>query len=95
MMPADHQTPNLNKQMNQHRESADMEPTSDVERTSPPQLRRSTDDRMLAGVCAGIARYAGVDPTLVRIAAVVGLVLGFGTIGLVYLLLWAIVPEDI
>jgi phage shock protein PspC (stress-responsive transcriptional regulator) len=49
---------------------------------------------MLAGVCAGIARYAGVDPTLVRIAAVVGLVLGFGTIGLVYLLLWAIVPED-
>jgi phage shock protein C len=71
-----------------------MEDSSDMERTSRPQLRRSTDDRMVAGVCAGIARYAGVDPTLVRIAAVVGLVLGFGSIGLVYLLLWAIVPED-
>ncbi len=68
--------------------------SSEMERTSPQQLRRSTDDRMVAGVCAGIARYAGVDPTLVRIAAVVGLVLGFGSIGLVYLLLWAIVPED-
>ena len=71
-----------------------MDRTSDVERTSTPQLRRSTDDRMLAGVCAGIARYAGVDPTVVRIAAVLGLVLGFGSVGLVYLLLWAIVPED-
>jgi phage shock protein C len=68
--------------------------SSEMEHTSPRQLRRSTDDRMVAGVCAGIARYAGVDPTLVRIAAVVGLVLGFGSIGLVYLLLWAIVPED-
>jgi phage shock protein C len=68
--------------------------SSDMEHTSARQLRRSTDDRMVAGVCAGIARYAGVDPTLVRIAAVVGLVLGFGSIGLVYLLLWAIVPED-
>jgi phage shock protein C len=93
-MTADQPTHNLNRQMNQPKESSDMEHTPDVERTSPQQLRRSTDDRMLAGVCAGIARYAGVDPTLVRIAAVVGLVLGFGTIGLVYLLLWAIVPED-
>jgi len=79
---------------NPNKESSDMEHTTDMERTSPPQLRRSTDDRMLAGVCAGIARYAGVDPTLVRIAAVVGLVLGFGSVGLVYLLLWVIVPED-
>jgi phage shock protein C len=93
-MTADQPTRNLNRQMNQPKESSDMEHTPDVERTSPQQLRRSTDDRMLAGVCAGIARYAGVDPTLVRIAAVVGLVLGFGTIGLVYLLLWAIVPEE-
>jgi phage shock protein C len=93
-MTADQPTRNLNRQMNQPKESSDMEHTPDVERTSPQQLRRSTDDRMLAGVCAGIARYAGVDPTLVRIAAVVGLVLAFGTIGLVYLLLWAIVPED-
>jgi phage shock protein C len=89
-----HEHPMHNEIDNPNKESSEMEHTSDVEHTSPRQLRRSTDDRMVAGVCAGIARYAGVDPTLVRIAAVVGLVLGFGSIGLVYLLLWAIVPED-
>ena len=89
-----HEHPMHNEINNPNKESSDMEHTSDVEHTSARQLRRSTDDRMVAGVCAGIARYAGVDPTLVRIAAVVGLVLGFGSIGLVYLLLWAIVPED-
>jgi phage shock protein C len=91
-MPADQQT--SDDVIHPTKESSAMDRTSDVERTSTPQLRRSTDDRMLAGVCAGIARYAGVDPTVVRIAAVLGLVLGFGSVGLVYLLLWAIVPED-
>jgi phage shock protein C len=89
-----HDRPMHNEANKPTKESADMEHASEVEHTSPRQLRRSTDDRMVAGVCAGIARYAGVDPTLVRIAAVVGLVIGFGSIGLVYLLLWAIVPED-
>jgi len=33
------------------------------------RLSRSTDDRMIAGVCAGIADYFGIDPTLVAIPA--------------------------
>ena len=35
------------------------------------QLRRSQTDRKISGVCGGIAEYLNVDPTLVRLAAVV------------------------
>lgn len=50
-------------------------------------------DRMLGGVCGGIAEYFDIDPTLVRLAYVV---LTFGTAFsgiIVYLLLWLIMPE--
>lgn len=50
-------------------------------------------DRMLGGVCGGIAEYFDIDPTLVRLAYVV---LTFGTAFsgiIVYLLLWIIMPE--
>ena len=41
-------------------------------------LVRRRDDRMVAGVCSGLADYLGVDPALVRVAAVVALVvIGF------------------
>jgi len=43
------------------------------------QLVRLRDDRMVAGVCSGVARYLGVDPTLVRLLAVLGIVFSFGT----------------
>src|SRR4051794_29213218 len=46
-----------------------------------PQLRRSDDDRVVAGVCAGIAELLGVDPTLVRlIFAVLTLAGGAGIV---------------
>lgn len=37
----------------------------------PKRLTRSRDDKVLAGVCGGLARYANLDPALVRILAVV------------------------
>ena len=47
--------------------------------TTIPQLRRSDDDRVVAGVCAGIAEVLDVDPTLVRlIFAVLALAGGAG-----------------
>jgi phage shock protein PspC (stress-responsive transcriptional regulator) len=58
------------------------------------RLYRSKDDRMVAGVCAGIADYFGIDPTLVRLLFV------FGALGTVSGLFWAylimalIVPEE-
>ncbi|MCW2765265.1 MAG: hypothetical protein JWO11_1224 [Nocardioides sp.] len=58
------------------------------------RLVRSRDDKMLGGVCAGLADYLGVDVTLVRIAAVVGTIFGFGSILLAYLVAWVLVPQD-
>ena len=59
----------------------------------PRRLTRSTDDRMVAGVCGGVADYLGVDPTIVRLAVVVGTVLGFGTLLVAYVLAWLLMPE--
>ena len=59
----------------------------------PKKLMRSTQNKMVAGVCAGFARYLNVDPTLVR-AIYVAMVLlaGFGV--LLYLVLWIFMPAD-
>lgn len=54
------------------------------------RLYRSEDDRMIGGVCGGIAEYFDVDPVLIRAIAVILLFLGGGF--LAYLVLWIIVP---
>lgn len=60
----------------------------------PKRLIRTTDDKMVAGVCGGLARYFGVDPTLVRVAVVVALVFGFSATLIAYLVAWAITPQS-
>lgn len=55
------------------------------------RLYRS-NNRMLAGVCSGIAEYFNLDPTLVRVAyALLTLFTAFSGV-LVYLLCWIIIP---
>ena len=62
---------------------------------SRPRLARSTSDRKIAGVCAGLAAWFGWDPALVRIAYVLLSILSAAFPGiLVYLLLWLVMPED-
>lgn len=57
------------------------------------RLYRSVYDKMLGGVCSGIAKFFGVDPTLVRLIWVFAvLCLGFGL--LAYILAWIIIPEE-
>jgi len=57
-------------------------------------LRRSRSDRMIAGVVGGLARYFGIDSTLARVIYVVGSVISVAFPGiLVYVILWAVVPE--
>lgn len=57
-------------------------------------LRRSRSDRMIAGVVAGLSSYFGIDPTLGRVLYVVGSVVSAAFPGiLVYVILWAVVPE--
>lgn len=57
------------------------------------RLYRSRSDRQIAGVCGGIAEYLNVDPTLVRIAFVIGTLLG-GPGLLLYIILAIVVPEE-
>jgi len=58
------------------------------------QLRRSTSDRMIAGVCAGLGEYLGIDPTIIRLLAILAFFTGFGGIALVYLIMAIVVPEQ-
>lgn len=53
----------------------------------PKKFRLDKADAKLAGVCGGIANYAGVDPMIVRIAFVIGALMSVGTAGLVYLII--------
>lgn len=58
-------------------------------------LRRSRTDRQIAGVMGGLARYFGMDPTLLRVIYVVGSIVSAAFPGLlVYALLWFLIPED-
>jgi phage shock protein PspC (stress-responsive transcriptional regulator) len=58
------------------------------------RLYRSTDQRMLAGVCGGLGKYFDLDPTLVRIAFVVLALVSFG-IGLIaYIALAIVMPVE-
>ena len=53
----------------------------------PPRLWRDRDRRILAGVCAGIADYAGVEPIVVRLVAVLCLVFFFPPTIIAYVIL--------
>jgi phage shock protein PspC (stress-responsive transcriptional regulator) len=63
--------------------------------TSPARLplRRDTNHRVVAGVCAGIARRYGISPTGLRLAFVLSCVLP-GPQFIAYLLLWIVIPKD-
>jgi phage shock protein PspC (stress-responsive transcriptional regulator) len=56
------------------------------------RLTRSTNDQMVAGVAAGIANYFNVDPTIIRLLFVLAALTG-GHGFLIYLIMWAVMPE--
>jgi phage shock protein PspC (stress-responsive transcriptional regulator) len=57
-------------------------------------LVRSRHNRLIAGVCGGIANWLGWDPTLVRVLYVLASILSAGFPGtLVYIILWIIMPK--
>ncbi|SEQ25605.1 phage shock protein C (PspC) family protein [Lentzea xinjiangensis] len=58
------------------------------------KLRRSRGDRMLAGVCGGVAKLLGVDAAIMRIILVAATLLGFGTGALLYVAAWILMPEE-
>ena len=66
-----------------------------MELIEPKRLKRARNDRMIAGVCGGLAKYMNVDPTIVRLVfalATLFTVLFPGI--LIYLIMWIIVPKE-
>jgi phage shock protein C len=57
-------------------------------------LVRSRSDRMVAGVCAGLGDYFGVDVTLIRVIVAVATVFTGGLGILLYLVAWALIPAE-
>ena len=58
------------------------------------RLYRSINDRMLGGVCGGIAQYFNIDPTLIRLLFVLALFITAGTMIIAYLVMLVIIPEE-
>lgn len=57
------------------------------------RLFRDPDNKILGGVCGGLAAYLGWDVTLVRLLLFVILIFGYGTLIPVYIVCWLIIPE--
>jgi phage shock protein PspC (stress-responsive transcriptional regulator) len=58
----------------------------------PKKLRRDPNHKTLGGVCAGLANYFGVDIIIPRVLFLIAL-FGFGSGLLLYIILWAVIPE--
>ncbi len=56
------------------------------------KLYRSVTDKMLAGVCGGLAEYFSIDPVIVRLIFVLAVIFGGSGI-LAYIILWIIIPQ--
>jgi phage shock protein C len=63
--------------------------------TNYKKLTRSASNRMIAGVCAGLGEYLGIDPTVVRLLVILAFFTGFGGIALVYIIMALVVPEQV
>ncbi len=60
------------------------------------RIFRSSRNRMLGGVCGGLAEYLGVDATLVRIVYVLLSIVSAAFPGiLIYLIAWLVIPRDL
>lgn len=57
------------------------------------RLTRNPDDKILGGVCSGVADHLGIDVTLVRVLTVVGAIFGLGSLVVAYVVAWILMPE--
>lgn len=58
------------------------------------KLYRDTNDKMIAGVCSGIANYFNLDKTLIRLVWAILAVGSLSTLFWIYLICWLIIPAD-
>lgn len=57
-------------------------------------LERKREGRIIAGVCAGLAEYTGMDVNLLRLIVVLVSLFTAGTGVIAYLLAWVLIPEE-
>ena len=77
---------------NEEEEEATKETSGATEaKKAKRRIYRNTDNEIIGGVCSGIATYFNIDPVIIRLLFVLGLFMGGGV--LVYIILWAIIPE--
>lgn len=60
---------------------------------APKEFVRSDSQKMIAGVCGGVGEYFGIDANLVRVLTVLGTVVSGGTVALIYLAAWMLMPS--
>lgn len=64
------------------------------EQQQPRRLTRSMTDKMIAGVCGGIAQYLNVDATLIRVIFLVLVLAGIFPGVLAYIVAWIVMPAE-
>lgn len=57
-------------------------------------MKKDTSNKMICGVCSGLAKEFDIDPTIVRAAFLLTAVLGFGLPVIVYIVLAIVMPEN-
>ena len=57
------------------------------------KLLRSTSNKWIAGICGGLGKYFGLDPTILRLVFVL-LMIFAGTGLLAYLIMWLVIPYE-
>lgn len=67
---------------------------NEQQRSNVKKLRRSSSDKMVAGVCGGWAAMFGVDSTILRLLFVAATIFGIGTPILIYIACWFLMPWD-
>lgn len=57
-------------------------------------LKRNLNDKVIAGVCSGIAKEMDIDPTIVRLLFILALFLTVGLPVLIYIIMWVLTPTE-
>jgi len=76
------------------KETESIQPTHVEEERSYRHLYRSGNNRFIAGICGGIGEYIVIDPVVIRVLFIIGVFVSYGTLILLYLLLWVIIPRN-
>jgi len=58
------------------------------------KLFRSRSNKVVGGVCGGLGKFFGVDPTIIRLIWVLFIFFSFGAAILAYIIAWIIIPEE-